>query len=108
VGGGFAGVVPNSNFTVGLYNESGAVPMISPGTLSNFTFTFRANTSKYTVTVQKNGVNTAITCTILSSAKSCSDTTHTVTFAQSDTVLVVASNGGDNSSTNPAWHGDYQ
>jgi hypothetical protein len=44
----------------------------------------------------------------LSTAKSCSDTTHTVTFAQSDTVLVVASNGGNNSSTNPAWHGDYQ
>ena len=58
--------------------------------------------------VEKNGASTAITCTVAKSSNTCSDNTHTVAFAASDTILVHGSwSGGYNSGTNPSWSATY-
>jgi len=57
--------------------------------------------------VQKNGASTAIACTIPNGGNTCSDNTHAVAFAASDTILVRASYFGFNSGTNPSWSATY-
>jgi hypothetical protein len=91
-----------------LYARATATPMIQAGNLSHFTAHFTANVSKSTVlVVEKNGANTAITCTVASGANTCSDNTHTIAFAASDTILVHATYSGPNTGTNPSWIATY-
>jgi hypothetical protein len=55
-----------------------------------------ASTGKsYTFTVRKNGADTTVTCTILETATTCSDTTNSVTFNAGDRISIktVASGG---------------
>ena len=47
-----------------------------------------------TVTLRKNGVNTALTCTISGTATSCSDTTNSVTYADGDVLAVIYNEAG--------------
>ena len=108
VGGGIGGNVGIAGFNMSLYAQSTPTPMIQAGTLRNFTVHFAAPVSLSTMlTVQRNGSNTAITCTVTAKASSCSDTTHTVAFAASDTVLVHAAYFGINTATNPSWSATY-
>ena len=108
VGGGVGGGIGPLGFNMSLYAQTTPTPMIQAGTLRNFTAHFTAPVSVNTVlTVQKNGANTAITCTVAAKASTCSDTTHTVAFAASDTVLVHATYTGSNTGTNPSWNAMY-
>jgi len=108
VGGGLAGAIANSSFNMSLYNATTVQPMIQAGTLSSFTVHFTANVTKdTTLTVQKNGVATTVTCLVASGSNTCSDSTHTVAFAASDTILVAATYSGANSGTNPSWNATY-
>lgn len=108
VGGGIGGGIGASSFNMSLYAQATATPMIQAGTLRNFTVHFTANVSANTVlTVQKNGASTAITCTVLKSTNTCTDATHSVAFAASDTILVHATYSGANSGTNPSWSATY-
>ena len=109
VGGGIGGAIGFSGFNMSLYAQTAATPMIVAGTLRNFTVHFTANVSTNTVlVVQKNGASTTITCTVAKNTSTCSDNTHTVAFAASDTILVHASYpGGFNSGTNPSWSATY-
>ena len=92
-----------------LYAQQSPTPMIQAGTLRNFTVHFTSSVSKTTtMVVEKNGASTAITCTVAKSSNTCSDNTHTVAFAASDTILVRGSwSGGYNSGTNPSWSATY-
>jgi hypothetical protein len=93
-----------------LYAQTTPTPMIVAGTLSHFTVNFFAAVSASTVlVVEKNGVATSITCTVPAGGKTCSDATHTVSFAPSETVLVHATYAGVlNSGTNPSWSANYE
>lgn len=83
---------------MGLFNaELGtelAVQQIIPaaGTLQNFYVFVQAAPAagrSWTLTVRKNGADTAVTCTIPGfNSQSCSDTTHTVSFAAGDLIAV--------------------
>jgi hypothetical protein len=59
------------------------------------------NATTRTYTLRKNGGSTAITCTIPASQATCTDTTHTATFAAGDTIDVqmVRSSGTQNLTT---------
>ncbi len=70
------------------------------GTVGNFTVfleTAPSTGSSWTLTLRKNGVDTAVTCTVSGTGQTCSDATHTVTFAAGDLVSVRESsvNGPD-------------
>jgi hypothetical protein len=110
VGGGFGGPLPLLGFTMSLYSQTVPTPMIVAGTLSHFTVSFGSAVNTNTVLVlEKNGSPTGITCTVPAGGKSCSDTTHTATFAPSETVLVQASYAFLlNSGQSPSWSGVYQ
>jgi hypothetical protein len=75
-----------------------AFPVQSAGTLSHFTAKVQlavGATGTLTFTVYKNGVATAVTCTVSGvAAKTCSDLTHTASFGPGDTVAVGAVSGG--------------
>jgi len=91
-----------------LNQQTTPTPLIQAGTLSHFTVHFTAPVSTNTVlTVQKNGGNTEVTCTVPKGGSTCSDATHTAVFAASDTVLVHASYAGLNGATNPSWIATY-
>jgi hypothetical protein len=109
MGGGKSGQIANTSDSFGAYFSTTASPMYVAGTLSNFTIHFAVAVSKATtVTVQKNGSNTAITCPIASGGTTCSDGTHTVAFAVTDTLLVrLDGYSGSNNGTNPAWSATY-
>ena len=108
VGGGIGGAIGIGSFNMSLYAQASATPMIQAGTLRDFTVHFTADVSTNTVlVVDKNGAATTITCTVLKSANTCSDATHTVAFAASDTILVHATYTGMNTATNPSWSATY-
>jgi hypothetical protein len=108
VGGGVGGGIGLSGFSMSLFAQTTPTAMAQAGTLSNFTVHFTAAVSTSTVlAVQKNGIATAITCTVSKGANTCSDTTHTVTFAASDTILIHATYAGINTATNPSWSASY-
>jgi hypothetical protein len=108
VGGGIGGAVAANGFTMSLYAQTTATPMIQAGALSNFAAHFRADVSTNTVlTVQKNGADTSVGCTVPAGTNGCADTTHTADFAASDTILVRATYSGSNSGTNPSWSASY-
>jgi hypothetical protein len=102
------GNIANTSFNMSLYNATTAQLMFEAGTLSNFTVHFRANVDKTTtLTVQKNGANTVVTCNVAIGSNTCSDTTHTVAFAASDDIRITASYSGANAGTNPSWSATY-
>jgi hypothetical protein len=108
VGGGVAGGIANNGFRMSLYAQLTATPMVRAGTLSNFTAHFAAAVTKNTtLTVQRNGAATSVTCTVLSGGTACTDGIHTAAFAASDTLGVVATYLGSNGGTNPSWNATY-
>jgi len=95
-------------FNMSVNQQTTPTPLIQAGALSHFTVHFAAPVSTNTVlTVQKNGTNTEVACTVPKGANTCSDATHTAVFVASDTVLVHASYSGLNSATNPSWIATY-
>jgi hypothetical protein len=64
---------------------------VSAGTASKLIFRLGGTLSgsqTATLTLRKNGVDTAITCTIPNNGSSCTDFTHTATFADGDTFSI--------------------
>ena len=57
------------------------------GTFSNFRVKSISNPTG-TLTITKNGTDTAITCSLSGNPATCSDTTNSVSFAAGDTVTV--------------------
>ena len=83
------------------------------GTLSNFTV--KVSTAPggsggrtWTATVRKGGVSTGVTCTISSSATSCSDNTHTAAFVVGDMLSVQIVGAGNPSATYVTWKAAYE
>ena len=109
MGGGFGGYIySNYSFQMSLYSQVSPTPMIQAGTLRNFTVHFSNNVNtNTTLTVEKNGVGTSLSCTIAKNTNTCSDNTHTVAFNASDTVLVRATYSGSLKATNPSWSATY-
>lgn len=65
--------------------------MPTSGTIDNFYVNLNASPgspASYVFTVYKNGVATAITCTIVNSATIGTDTTHSVSYAAGDTISI--------------------
>lgn len=61
------------------------------GTLSQFRVHLTVapgSTDTYVLTVYKNSVATALTCTVTGASSTCSDTTNSVTFAAGDDIAV--------------------
>jgi hypothetical protein len=110
VGGGFTGPLPLLGFTMSLYTQTNPTPMYYPGTLSHFSARFAGAVSTTTVlVVERNGSPTGITCTVPAGGKTCSDETHSASFAAGETILVHASYSGLlNSGSSPSWSGTYQ
>jgi hypothetical protein len=82
-----------------------ATPVSTAMTLKNFyvvSNTAPVGAQTYVVTVRKNNVDTAVTCTITGAATSCNDTTHTVAFAAGDRISagVVSSASAVNANLN--------
>jgi len=109
VGGGFGGSIwTNYGFQMSLYSQVIPTPMIQAGTLSELHRSLHDQRQHdTTLTVEKNGVSTSITCTVARNTNTCSDNTHTVAFAASDTVLVRANYSGSLRATNPSWSATY-
>jgi len=74
--------------------------------LSAFVLTPTASGGKaWTVTVRKNGANTALTCVINNALTSCSDTNvaHAVSFAVNDTLDLQVVGSGNPTATTFGW-----
>ncbi len=79
----------------------GAFPI--GGTLSNVNFSVSAAPGagkSWTVTIQDNGSNTLLTCTISNPATSCSDVSHSATIAAGDLLVAFISTVGTPASAN--------
>ena len=64
---------------------------VAAGTANKLIFrmgTVLTNAQTATITLRKNGVDTLITCTIPNSGSSCTDYTHTATFADGDSLSI--------------------
>jgi hypothetical protein len=88
-------------------------PMPVAGTLKNFTIRLDAALSGGTsiaYTVRRNGVATALTCTITtaSAAVTCSDVTHTVAFAAGDLISIGTTRTGNVGAQGTRWTAQYQ
>ena len=86
-------------FPIGGGADASALPgtvnalMETGGTLKNFGVSISiatGNTTSVVLTVYQNFATTPITCTITNPATTCSDTTHSITFAAGDTISVQA------------------
>ena len=86
-------------FPIGGGADASALPgtvnalMETGGTLKNFGASISiatGNTTSVVLTVYQNFATTPITCTITNPATTCSDTTHSITFAAGDTISVQA------------------
>jgi hypothetical protein len=86
-------------FPIGGGADASALPgtvnalMETGGTLKNFGASISiatGNTTSVVLTVYQNFATTPITCTITNPATTCSDTTHSITFAAGDTICVQA------------------
>lgn len=79
-------------FTARVDTEANVEDIVpAAGTVKNFYFvidTTPASGRSWTLTVRKNGADTAVTCTINNPNTSCSDTTHSVAFAAGDFIAV--------------------
>ncbi len=110
VGGGLGGSIlfDLGGFNTSLFAQTTPAPLPVAGTLAHFTVHFATSVSTNTVlVVQKNGANTAITCTVPRGGNSCADSTDAVVFAATDTLLVHASYLGLNTATGPVWSATY-
>jgi hypothetical protein len=88
-------------------------PMPVAGTLKNFIVRRDAALSAATqivYTVRKNGVDTAVTCTItfVSGALTCSDLTHSVVFAAGDLISIGTVRTGTPAQQPTRWTAQYQ
>jgi hypothetical protein len=79
-------------FTARVDTEANVQDVVAAaGTVKNFYFvidTTPAAARSWTLTVRKNGANTAVTCTISNPNTSCSDLTHSVAFVAGDFISV--------------------
>jgi len=81
--------------------------MPTAGTVQSF-YVFIQNPTlvgaSWTLTLRKNGVDTAINCTIAgATALTCSDTTHSVVFVAGDLITVSEASTGNPSPTRGQW-----
>jgi hypothetical protein len=85
-------VIP-TNGTVG--NFFGYVTS-APGGSNSWVFTLRIN-----------GVNSAVTCTVSGTARTCFDTTHTIAFSQGDLISIQVTTSNHPSVTSAQWTGTF-
>ena len=75
-----------------------ALPLPLSGSLANFTVVLSVAPgagNSWVLAVRQNGLSTAVTCTVSgASSKTCSDSTHSVTYAAGDTIDVLATKNG--------------
>jgi hypothetical protein len=121
VGGGIAadGLLGLNQF-MGMFSSGSSAteghvqqPMPVAGTLNNFYVRIDsalAATNSETYTVRKNAVDTALTCTITSvgGAVTCSDTTHSVSFAAGDLISIGTAHTGVVPTSGARWTAHYQ
>jgi hypothetical protein len=76
------------------------------GTVGNF-FAFvetaPGGANSWVFTVRKNGVNTAVTCTLSGTAQQCGDTTHTIAFNQGDLISVLVTTATSPATSHGQW-----
>ena len=121
VGGGTAigGTLGNNQFMGMFVSGSSATEaqvqqaMPIAGTLKNFVIrpnAALAGGTSIAYTVRKNGVNTALTCTITtaSAAVTCSDVTHTVSFVAGDLISIGTLRTGAVATQGTRWTAQYQ
>ena len=79
------------------------------GTLSNFTAALgsRSTTGTVVFNVFKNGTLTSVTCSMLATSSTCSDSVHTLTFAIGDTIAVEIKNSAGGTIVNAGWTAGY-
>jgi hypothetical protein len=110
VANGFMGMFVSGSSTTEAQVQQ---PMPVAGTLKNFTIRLDAVLSggtSITYTVRKNGVATALTCTITtaSAAVTCSDVTHTASFAAGDLISIGSARSGTPAAQGTRWTAQYQ
>jgi hypothetical protein len=121
VGGGTAaGGTLGTNAFMGMFTSGSSTTeaqvqqsMPIAGTLKNFTIRLDAALAGGTsiaYTVRKNGVATALTCTITtaSAALSCSDVTHTAAFVAGDLISIGTLRTGTVAAQGTRWTAQYQ
>lgn len=64
---------------------------------------FPGSWKSYTITVRKNGVSTAVSCTIQDAAVSCSDESDTVTFVADDLISISVTPSGTPTARTMRW-----
>lgn len=111
--GGSTGNVSTGNVSYGIggfgsLNNSGTRSSAFPvsGTLSNFTFYVKyapGGTATRTMTLRDNGVSTSVTCTIASGSNSCTDSTHTASFAVGDYATLGVTVSGTPAASTGSW-----
>ena len=85
--------------------------MPATGTVASFYFfidTAPGAGSSWTFFVRKNGIDTTITCTISGASQTCSDLTHTASFAAGDLISVREASSGTPSNTSGQWTATFQ
>jgi len=105
---GFVGLGISPN--VAASADAGGTQLGVGGNLSHFTVNIGSvsgATGAVTVTVFKNGVATAATCSIAAGSTSCADTTDTVAFAATDKIAVEIQNASGVFLVNVAWTAGY-
>lgn len=80
--------------------------MPTAGTVKNF-YVFVENapggTTSWTLTLRKNNVDTAVTCTVMGAGQTCSDTVNTAVFAAGDLISVRESSSGSPANSAGQW-----
>jgi len=99
-------------FSAELENTEIGVQQLMPvaGTVQNlyaFVQVVPGGTATWTLTIRKNGANTAVTCTIQPAALSCSDNTHTASFVAGDLIAVLVTSSGAPAATPGQWTAVY-
>jgi hypothetical protein len=102
---GFIGTAGSQN--VFATASEAASPVANAGSFTGFSASAGSAVggSGVTLTVLKNGSATSVTCTIASGASSCTDSTHTASFAVTDTIAVEIQNATGTFVRNVAWTG---
>jgi hypothetical protein len=63
--------------------------------------------NSWTITVRKNGASTSVTCTISNPNTSCTDTTHSVTFAASDSLSLLVAGASGPTAARMSWVANF-